>query len=313
MNAFMTLASRLGLTALLGLAAATSDATTTTEYIHTDALGSIVAITDANRVVIERREYEPFGQQLTPVIQNGPGYTGHVQDAATGLTYMQQRYYDPGVGRFLSVDPVTADSVSGANFNRYWYANNNPYRFKDPDGRECTTTDGETTCTPYKQGEGLPETISFPTPSEFPEQTSDESFWSHEYRYEESTGGKSDESVQQSIVNDPTPGNDRPATPGGTSNDAGPASGARYLLTFFADSPVKSHTFVDKKGNTWTVNVTEKDHPLFPGFVLRGAVNGKIITYGQGVGKLQAGGIVSQLVIDDVWKGQNRANIDNAK
>jgi uncharacterized protein RhaS with RHS repeats len=48
---------------------------------------------------------------------------------------MQQRYYDPLLGRFLSVDPVTAYSSSGANFNRYWYANNNVYRFMDPDGR----------------------------------------------------------------------------------------------------------------------------------------------------------------------------------
>lgn len=46
-----------------------------------------------------------------------------------------QRYYDPGIGLFLSVDPVTAYSKPGANFNRYWYANNNPYRFTDPDGR----------------------------------------------------------------------------------------------------------------------------------------------------------------------------------
>ncbi len=46
-----------------------------------------------------------------------------------------QRYYDPGVGRFLSVDPVTANGNTGGNFNRYWYANNNPYKFVDPDGR----------------------------------------------------------------------------------------------------------------------------------------------------------------------------------
>lgn len=45
-----------------------------------------------------------------------------------------QRYYDPGIGAFLSVDPVSATSVGG-NFNRYWYANANPYRFSDPDGR----------------------------------------------------------------------------------------------------------------------------------------------------------------------------------
>lgn len=42
---------------------------------------------------------------------------------------------DPQIGSFLSVDPVTADSVTGSNFNRYWYANNNPYKFTDPDGR----------------------------------------------------------------------------------------------------------------------------------------------------------------------------------
>ncbi len=107
----------------------------TVRYIHTDALGSVVAVTDANRNVVERREYAPFGTQLTPAVSDGPGYTGHVQDAATGLTYMQQRYYDPGIGRFLSVDPVAADPNTGVMFNRYRYANNNPYKFTDPDGR----------------------------------------------------------------------------------------------------------------------------------------------------------------------------------
>jgi hypothetical protein len=35
----------------------------------------------------------------------------------------------------LSPDPVGPDNNSGANFNRYWYANNNPIKFVDPDGR----------------------------------------------------------------------------------------------------------------------------------------------------------------------------------
>lgn len=107
----------------------------TVEYIHTDALGTPVAVTDVNRTVIERSEYEPYGALLNRPISDGPGYTGHVMDAVTGLTYMQQRYYDPTLGRFLSVDPVTADGNTGGNFNRYWYANNNPYKFTDPDGR----------------------------------------------------------------------------------------------------------------------------------------------------------------------------------
>lgn len=113
-------------------------------YVHTDALGSVVALTDQSGAVVERREYEPYGVQLTPSLQDGPGYTGHVQDAATSLVYMQQRYYDPESGRFLSVDPVTALSNPVRLFNRYRYAANNPYRFIDPDGRyECTAGKGD--------------------------------------------------------------------------------------------------------------------------------------------------------------------------
>ena len=109
--------------------------THTLTYQHTDALGTPVAKTNASRTVVERSEYEPYGKLLNHPLEDGPGYTGHVSDAATGLSYMQQRYYDPGIGTFLSVDPVTVSSAGG-NFNRYWYANDNPYRLTDPDGRK---------------------------------------------------------------------------------------------------------------------------------------------------------------------------------
>jgi uncharacterized protein RhaS with RHS repeats len=49
---------------------------------------------------------------------------------------MQQRYYDPVAGRFLSIDPVTTDANTGSSFNRYAYAANNPYKYVDPDGRD---------------------------------------------------------------------------------------------------------------------------------------------------------------------------------
>lgn len=111
-------------------------AQTKVEYIHTDALGSPVAVTDASGNVIEREVYEPYGSPITRPGSDQPGFTGHVMDSLTNLTYMQQRYYDPQIGRFLSVDPVTAYSNPAGAFNRYWYANNNPYRFTDPDGRE---------------------------------------------------------------------------------------------------------------------------------------------------------------------------------
>ncbi|WP_240600583.1 RHS repeat domain-containing protein [Solilutibacter silvestris] len=105
------------------------------EYVHTDALGSPVAITNEAGQLIERSDYEPYGNLIGKANNDRPGYTGHVMDSATGLTYMQQRYYDPTIGRFLSVDPVTAYEKPGQNFNRYMYANNSPYRFTDPDGR----------------------------------------------------------------------------------------------------------------------------------------------------------------------------------
>jgi hypothetical protein len=53
---------------------------------------------------------------------------------------MQARYYDPLLARFYSNDPVDMiEHINRGNpvhgFNRYTYANNNPYRYKDPDGR----------------------------------------------------------------------------------------------------------------------------------------------------------------------------------
>ncbi|WP_035374529.1 RHS repeat-associated core domain-containing protein, partial [Pseudoduganella violaceinigra] len=62
-------------------------------------------------------------------------FTGHVNDTNTGLVQMQQRYYDPVAGRFLSIDPVLTDVNTAASFNRYNYANDNPYKYTDPDGR----------------------------------------------------------------------------------------------------------------------------------------------------------------------------------
>ena len=112
-----------------------AQAQTTVEYIHTDALGSVVAVTNEAGQVIERFDYEPYGAIIGQPNYGGIGFTGHVQDAATGLTYMQERYYDPQMGRFLSVDPVTAYDGNVRHFSRYTYAYNNPYSFTDPDGR----------------------------------------------------------------------------------------------------------------------------------------------------------------------------------
>lgn len=120
-----------GLIVLLTPAAHARD---TVYYYYTNTLHSAVVETDAQGNIVEPMTYyAPFGQVLNRSLRDGPGYTGHEEDPETGLSYMQQRYYDPQSGRFLSTDPVLP-ADNGGNFNRYWYANDNPYRFTDPFG-----------------------------------------------------------------------------------------------------------------------------------------------------------------------------------
>ena len=132
MNARVLRCLGLASIVLAVLLAAPAQAVETVVYYHTDALHSVAVVTNAQGQVIERTHYAPYGQVLNRARRDGPGYGGHEEDAATGLVYMQQRYYDPEAGRFLSADPVPA---GGGSFNRYAYAANNPYRYVDPDGR----------------------------------------------------------------------------------------------------------------------------------------------------------------------------------
>ena len=77
-------------------------AQTTVTYIRTDALGSVVAESDANGNVIKRYDYEPYGAVVGGEVTDGPRYTGRVSDSATGPSYLQQRYMDPRLGVSVS-------------------------------------------------------------------------------------------------------------------------------------------------------------------------------------------------------------------
>ncbi len=109
----------------------------TVHYYYTDPQGTPLAKTDASGTIIASYDYTPYGTAVTSMsgAPDGPGYTGHVNDPDTGLVYMQQRYYDPVVGRFSSVDPVGPTPADVSSFNRYAYASNNPVVNMDPDGR----------------------------------------------------------------------------------------------------------------------------------------------------------------------------------
>jgi hypothetical protein len=62
---------------------------------------------------------------------------------------MQARYYDPVIVRFYSNDPVGFRDIH--SFNRYAYANNNPYRYIDPDGKESWAITGSYNVMPARK------------------------------------------------------------------------------------------------------------------------------------------------------------------
>lgn len=107
-----------------------------TTYYHTDALGSVVAASDQSGALLWRKQYAPFGEQLDSTAGGDErlAYTGKQHDNVLGLTYFGARYYDPHIGRFVSVDPAGFDPSNPTSFNRYAYVNNNPYKYVDPDG-----------------------------------------------------------------------------------------------------------------------------------------------------------------------------------
>jgi RHS repeat-associated protein len=113
----------------------------TITYYYTSPQGTVLAKADASGNIISNADYRPYGTQALGTPEQGPGYTGHVNDVDSGLVYMQARYYDPTMGRFLSTDPAAVESASTAKFNRYSYGANNPVLNVDPDGRQTVPLD----------------------------------------------------------------------------------------------------------------------------------------------------------------------------
>ncbi|MFE7506926.1 RHS repeat-associated core domain-containing protein [Promicromonospora sp. NPDC057488] len=76
---------------------------------------------------------ELTGAERLPGDRRFLGAAGGVEDTGTGLVLLGARYYDPVIGRFLSVDPQL-DAGTPAQFNAYVYSGNNPVTYSDPSG-----------------------------------------------------------------------------------------------------------------------------------------------------------------------------------
>lgn len=102
------------------------------QYFLNDGLGSTRLLTDANGLVINRYDYDPYGgtQQTNSVAQNAYRYTGREQDES-GLYYYRARYFHPGMARFISEDPL---KFGAGDNNFYAYVGGDPMSYTDPTG-----------------------------------------------------------------------------------------------------------------------------------------------------------------------------------
>lgn len=109
-----------------------------------DELGQIIGLVDETGALVVEYQYDAWGNILTvtgskadTVGQLNPiRYKDYYYDTETGFYYLESRYYDPKVGRFLNADdPVLLLNHADANqYNLYAYGLNNPVNGKDPRG-----------------------------------------------------------------------------------------------------------------------------------------------------------------------------------
>ncbi len=104
----------------------------TIRHYVTDALGSVIALTDDTGVVRTTYTYDPFGNAtISGEVSDNPfQYTGRENDG-TGLYYYRARYYNPDLQRFISEDPI---GLTGGDVNYFAYVGNSPVNFTDPEG-----------------------------------------------------------------------------------------------------------------------------------------------------------------------------------
>ena len=61
-------------------------------------------------------------------------YAGEYYDEESGLYYLRARYYDPSIGRFISMDSYEGDITNPLSLNLYTYVENDPLSYVDPSG-----------------------------------------------------------------------------------------------------------------------------------------------------------------------------------
>jgi len=123
-----------------------------TYYYVTNVQGDVVGITDTAGNLLVGFEYEAYGsgyfvsynaEKAALLAQINPlGYRGYVLDVGTNLYYLQSRYYDPELGRFINADGLISTGQGIIGNNIFAYCGNNPVIYRDTAGTMYERTVG---------------------------------------------------------------------------------------------------------------------------------------------------------------------------
>ena len=111
-------------------------------YYVTDMHGNVVQLLDESGNVTKTYEYDSFGNEVKPEKkdENPYRYCGEYYDKETEEVYLRARYYEPGVGRFITRDTYTGESDEPLSLHLYTYCYNNPVDYLDDSGN-CPIVD----------------------------------------------------------------------------------------------------------------------------------------------------------------------------
>ena len=104
-------------------------------FHHRDHLASVKVISNGTGAEVKRTVYRPYGDKGvdTGLHAESKGYIGERHDPETGLVYLNARYYDPVLARFISPDWWDPNKP-GVGTNRYAYSDNDPVNKSDRNG-----------------------------------------------------------------------------------------------------------------------------------------------------------------------------------
>ena len=109
---------------------------TQTQYYYANAIGSVNALADSTEAITDTYQYSAYGNLASSSgsSTNNYRYAGENFDSGLNNYYLRARFYNPGNGRFMSMDSFEGVDNAPLSLNKYLYAHANPVMNTDPSG-----------------------------------------------------------------------------------------------------------------------------------------------------------------------------------